>query len=128
MRTIRVRDATVLGKLGGKGIDFEIRTSKDSAMGFSLLIDGVTLIDVDLVGDILKDGKNFDGKEPLLKIADTVLGAGASHPEGEDEGITLTVQADNKEDLPMILEQVKKLIQKGFTSGYEPTWKIEGGE
>lgn len=126
MREIRVRDASIFANLGGKKIDFEIRTSKDSARGFSLLIDGVKLLDVTLVGDTLKDGDHFDGKPPLLKIADTVLGAGASHTEGE--GVTLTVQADDREDLPMILERVQKLIQEGYTSGQEPTWSIEGGE
>ena len=45
-----------------------------------------------------------------------------------EKGVTLTVQADDKDDLPMILEKVQKLIEEGYTSGYEPTWKIEGGE
>lgn len=46
----------------------------------------------------------------------------------EDEGVTLTVQAEDKDDLPMILEQVQKRISEDYTSGYEPTWDIKGGE
>ena len=43
------------------------------------------------------------------------------------KGVTLTVEADNKDDLPMILEIVSKKTSEGYTSGYEPTWNIEGG-
>lgn len=46
----------------------------------------------------------------------------------EDTGVTPTVRADDREDLPMILERVQKLIQEGYTSGHEPTWSIQGGE
>jgi hypothetical protein len=73
MRTIKVRNATILAKLGTREIDFEIRTSKDSAQGFSLLVDGVKWLDVDLSkisNEILMDGQNFDNKEPLFKIKD----------------------------------------------------------
>lgn len=125
MRELHVKNASIFAELGGKKIDFEIRTTKDSARGFCLIVDGVKLVDVNLVDDTLKDGENYDGKEPLLKIADTVLGAGASRKE--DEGVTLTIQADDKDDLPMIIETVKKFIEEGYTSGYEPTWNIEGG-
>jgi len=45
----------------------------------------------------------------------------------EDTGVTLTVQAEDKDDLSMILERVQNLIQEGYTSGYEPTWNLEGG-
>ncbi len=44
-----------------------------------------------------------------------------------EKGVTLTVQADDKEDLLMILEIVSKKISEGYTSGYEPTWNLEGG-
>lgn len=47
--------------------------------------------------------------------------------EGKDNGVTLTVQADDKDDLPMILEIVSKKISEGYTSGYEPTWDIKEG-
>lgn len=48
--------------------------------------------------------------------------------EAEDTGVTLTVEAEDKGDLPMILEMVSNKISEGYTSGYEPTWSIEGGE
>lgn len=44
-----------------------------------------------------------------------------------EKGVTLTVQADDGDDLPMILEIVSKKISEGYTSGYEPTWEIKGG-
>lgn len=47
--------------------------------------------------------------------------------EGKETGVTLTIEADDGDDLPMILERVKKLIEEGYTSGIEPDWKIEGG-
>lgn len=70
MRTIRVKNASILATLGGREIDFEIRTTKDSAKGFSLLVDGVKLIDVDLIDGELKDGGNYDSKKALFKISD----------------------------------------------------------
>ena len=76
MRTIRVRNASILAKLTGcngqfervREIDFEIRTTKDSVRGFSLFIDKVKWLDVDLVGTALMDGDNYDNKKALFRV------------------------------------------------------------
>ena len=70
MRTIRVKNASILATLGDRKIDFEIRTTKDSAKGFSLFVDGIKLIDINLVDGVLKDGGNYDSKKALFKISD----------------------------------------------------------
>lgn len=70
MRTIKVRNASILAKLGERSIDFEIRTTKDSAQGFALFIDKVKWLDVDLVGSSLRDGDHYDCKKPIFKIYD----------------------------------------------------------
>src|SRR3990167_9057399 len=71
MRTIKVKNVSILAKLGNKEIDFEIRTTKDSAQGFTLLIDGIKWIDVKLEGNELKDGKRYNNKKPLFSINET---------------------------------------------------------
>ena len=68
IREIRVRNASIYATLGDIKIDFEIRTTKDSGQGFSLLVDGVKWLDVDLVGKTLKDGHNYEKKSPLFLI------------------------------------------------------------
>ena len=65
MRTIKVRNASILADLGNRKIDFEIRTTKDSRQGFTLLVDGVKWLDIDLIGNALKDGQNFDDKKSI---------------------------------------------------------------
>jgi hypothetical protein len=72
MRTIRVRNASILADLGIRKIDFEIRTMKNSAKGFCILVDGVKWLDVDLTssGEGLIDGENYDNKKALFKISD----------------------------------------------------------
>ena len=72
MRTIKVRNATILAVLNERKIDFEIRTTKDSAQGFALFVDGVKWLDIDLVGHALRDGGNYDDSknQALFKIKD----------------------------------------------------------
>jgi hypothetical protein len=71
MRTIRVRNASILANLNGREIDFEIRTTKDSAQGFALLVDGLTWIEVDASdsGVLCDTRREFTNKtEPLFKL------------------------------------------------------------
>ena len=70
MREITVRNASVFATLGKRKLDFEIRTTKDSAQGFTVIIDGVKWLDVNLVGSALKDGENYDNKPALFRIQD----------------------------------------------------------
>ena len=70
MRTIRVKNATIFADLGSRKIDFEIRTTKDSARGFSLFVDGVKWFDINLIGDALKYGENYSNRQPLFLIRD----------------------------------------------------------
>jgi hypothetical protein len=71
MQTIRVKNASILANLNGREIDFEIRTTKDSAQGFALLVDGLTWIEVDATdsGLLCDTRKEFTYKaEPLFSI------------------------------------------------------------
>jgi len=71
MRTIRVRNASILANLNGREIDFEIRTTKDSAQGFALLVDNVTWLEIDATeSGTLCDSKLAPNspREPLLKL------------------------------------------------------------
>ena len=74
MRTINVRNASILANLNGREIDFEIRTTKDSAQGFALIIDGKTWIEADATpsGSLHDTNKPCIGKNdkqyPLFNI------------------------------------------------------------
>lgn len=71
MRTIRVRNASILAKLNGREIDFEIRTTKDSAQGFALYVDGFCWLEVNATasGTLCDDTRPQKTKrEPLFTI------------------------------------------------------------
>jgi hypothetical protein len=69
MRTIRVRNASILASLNNREIDFEIRTTKDSAQGFALYVDNKCLIEVDLLKDgTLRDTPRPNEPRSLLRI------------------------------------------------------------
>ena len=69
MRDINVRNASIYANLRGHKIDFEIRTTKNSANGLTLIIDGVKIIDLDCTSaGTLHDGRNFDDSEPLFEL------------------------------------------------------------
>ena len=84
MRTIRVRNASVLADLDGREIDFEIRTSKNSKQGFTFLVDGKKWLDIDLVDGKLVDGSNFGG-ETLLSIKEVGQAPTPNSSAGTDE-------------------------------------------
>lgn len=74
VRTIRVRDATILANIHGREIDFEVRNNK-ACRGFTLLVDGKKWLDCDvfpytLGGGGIKDGEHYDSKKPLFRIRD----------------------------------------------------------
>jgi hypothetical protein len=71
MRIIRVRNASILAKLNDHDIDFEIRTSKNSAQGFALLVDGVRLLDIDSTpSGTLKDSQRYKTEPVLFSLKD----------------------------------------------------------
>ena len=57
MRTIRVRNASILAKIDGRDIDVEIRTTKDSARGLALYIDGKKILELDYRKGIFIDNE-----------------------------------------------------------------------
>ena len=75
MRVIRVKNASILAKICGREIDFEVRNNKD-CRGFALIIDGKRWLECDVFpyspiegcpeGGGIKDGP----KEALFKIRD----------------------------------------------------------
>lgn len=47
MREIRVKDASILAKISGREINFEVRDNKD-IKGFALYVDGERWLDCDI--------------------------------------------------------------------------------
>lgn len=79
VREIHVKNASIFAMFGSRKINFEIRTSKDSAMGFALNVDGIPWLDVELNGSSIQDvgrPKNaiwpYEAEQlPIFKIKDT---------------------------------------------------------
>ena len=91
IRTIRVKNASILATVLGRDIDFEVRDNK-SCKGFTLLVDGMKLIDCSIspydrsvTGKVfdklkhgfptvhrgeMKDGDNYNGEKALFRIRD----------------------------------------------------------
>jgi len=40
----------------------------------------------------------------------------------------LTVELADTDDVEFVLPRIAKMILEGYTSGYEPTWKMEDDE
>jgi len=55
VREIYVKNASIFAMLGSRKIDFEIRTSQDSALGFALNVDGIPWLNVELDGSSIRD-------------------------------------------------------------------------
>lgn len=72
MREINVRNASIYAKVEGRKIDVEIRTSKDSAQGLAVLIDGKKVLDLDFKNGKFVDGKYYDNKKALLTLGEGV--------------------------------------------------------
>jgi len=73
MRTIRVKDASILAKISGREIDFEVRDNKNTK-GFALYVDGRKWLDCD-VGDAgITDSPPPDhpSDQALFKIKDII--------------------------------------------------------
>jgi len=67
MRIFRVRNATILAKIGNREIDVEIRTTKDSARGIALYIDQKKLLELDYKDGIFIDNPHSSkGRNPAL--------------------------------------------------------------
>ena len=42
--------------------------------------------------------------------------------------IDITEEAADAYDMAMALRRISELLLAGYTSGYEPTWRLEGDE
>jgi len=62
MREIKVRNASIYATVNGHKVDVEIRSTKDSAQGIALLVDGVMWLEVDMK----PDGTISDTPPPYL--------------------------------------------------------------
>ena len=69
VREIKVRNASIYADLDGNRIDFEIRTTKNSAKGLSLSINGIKLLDIDSKNGKLVNGLNYDNTKVINKTA-----------------------------------------------------------
>lgn len=47
---------------------------------------------------------------------------------GRKKGRVLTIDLEPGEDVLLALEQVLRQVKEGYTSGYEPRWKLKGEE
>lgn len=70
MRELTVRNASIYAKIEGRKIDVEIRTSKDSARGLTVLIDGEKVLDFDYKDGKFVDGEYYDNKKALLTLGE----------------------------------------------------------
>ena len=73
MREIKVRNASIYAEIGGRKIDVEIRTSKNSALGIALYTDKTKIVELDYI-----DGKFIDAEYPYKDKAILTLGKGVS--------------------------------------------------
>ncbi len=87
VREIRVRNASIFANLRGHKIDFEIRTTKDSAQGLSLFIDEVKILDLNTTSSgTLKDGSNYDSREALFQLSQVKSNGCASKLYYDEKG------------------------------------------
>lgn len=71
MREIRVRNASIYATINDHKVDVEIRSTKDSAQGLALLVDGEMWLEVDMKpnGVVTDTQKPYlTGKRPLFSI------------------------------------------------------------
>ena len=68
MRTIRVKNASILAIIEGVNIDFEVRDNK-ATKGISLFVYGKKLIDIEILeGGKLKDGDYYTDEKAPFRI------------------------------------------------------------